>query len=171
MRTNKTLACLAIILWSTWNAGAAPVLPQGPKLTVEQLSLRGLNTLRIEVMPVTKELRKAGISVERLTKIFSEQVAASDMHVVDRSDAPLAGLVVFGATDADQPGAVAVTFVIAFHQEIVLKRIDAHITAPTAFFTQTKLTTEARARSVVEWEVREMTRRVVKITHQATSKR
>lgn len=171
MRTRKTLACLAIILWCALSAGSAPILPERPKLTVEQLSLQGLDNVRLEVMPVTSSLRRAGVRAGLLKKIFREEITASGIGVVDDPDAPLARLAIMGSTDPDQPEAVAVTFVIAFHQDIVLKRVDAHLKAPTAFFAQTKLTTIARAPDVVKRETLEMTRRVVKMIRQVTDKK
>jgi len=171
MRTRKTLACLAIILWCAFSAGAVPVLPEGPKLTVEQLSLRGLDNLRLEVTPVTSSLRKAGVRDDLVMEIYREEITASGINVVDDPDAPLARLAIMGARDPDQPGALAVTFVFAFHQDILLKRVDAHIKAPTAFFAQTKLTTMPRARDVVAWETREMTQRVVGMIRHATDRK
>ena len=170
MRTKRALTSVAIVIWTLLSASAAPVWPGTPKLTVEQLSLRGIDALRLEVIPVSKDLREAGVSTEELEAAFAEEVRTSDIRIVSVPTVPVARLVVFGDTNDDQPDAVALTVVIALHQEILLKRVDVETTAPTAFFTETTLTTRARVRKKAEWEVREMARRMLKTAADATKR-
>jgi len=167
-RMRMALACLAMVLWAGWSTRAAPILPTGPGLTVEQQTLQGLQKLRVEVVPVTGKLKSAGISTSRVEELFRRELTDSGLQIIERRDAPMVRLVIFAATDAEQPESMAVSFVIAFHQEVRVKRIDVEMTVPTAFFMQTKLTTRSQARELVEWEVREMTRRVLKISNLAS---
>lgn len=166
---TSSLAGLAVVLLIGWLAVAAPILPSGRKLTVEQRTLRGLKKVRLEVTPITGELKENGVRTQTLTDVLEEAMAEFGIQVVDEPDVPLVKVVVFDATDPDQPDALAISFVIAIHQDIVLKRLDEQMVVPTAFFTQTKLTTKSRASEMVEYEVRAMTKRVLRIASEASA--
>ena len=86
MRTKRSLTCVVLVIWTFWSAGAAPLLPSTPDLTAEQLSLRGIDALRLEVIPPSKDLRDVGVNTEELVAAFAEEIRASDIQIVLRRD-------------------------------------------------------------------------------------
>lgn len=167
-RILRVLTCLAVCLVIGWVVHAAPFGPQGPRLTVEQLTLRNLKEFRLEVSHVDRELVEVGVDAADVKIAFRKHFTGAGFKLVRDADAPVVKLVVFAETDPNQPEAMAVSFVIAVHQNVVLTRLDEEATVPTAFFTQTELTTRSRAGDRVMQELRTMTRRVIQIARRAS---
>ena len=82
--TTTSLAGLAVVLLIGWLAMAAPILPSGRKLTIEQRTLRGLMEVRLEVTPITAEVKDSGVRTETLTDVIKEEMADFGIQVVDR---------------------------------------------------------------------------------------
>ena len=148
---------------AAWTVRATPILQSRPQLSPEHQSLRDLGVVRVDVPPIRGDLTQLGVTTEHVAKVFKEEIQLAGFQILDDPHVPLIRLVAFSNHDEDQPEALAITFVIAFHQEISVKRIDQDLWAPTAFFSQTKLTTRQEAHDRIDWYLRKATARVMRI--------
>ncbi|MAE63073.1 MAG: hypothetical protein CMJ18_02270 [Phycisphaeraceae bacterium] len=168
MRLRNLLIVFGTVLTLATPPGAAPMVPERPRLTAEQRTLRDLSEVKLDVFPLAEDLTEAGMTHEGLRKAFTKTAESAGLKIVDADDVPMARLVIFASKNPQQPDALALTFILAIHQRIAVKRLNEDFKAPTAFFTQTRLTTLEDAERLVEWELRTMTRRVMKIVNRAS---
>jgi hypothetical protein len=146
----------AIVLLVVAVVAAAPVFPARPKLRDETRCLAQLRRISIsidELPPDTKTERLHLLDVFRNELIKNGFVIAVD-------DTPARFALQFQiATDPETaPGMVALTTILAVHQDVVLRRLDEKMTLPVSTVYTTAIGTEDRLLRSMERETGNITR-------------
>ena len=160
----SAVAALAAGVW------AAPILKKGPSHLDEVISMAQIKTVTMEVRPLPRTLRGRLVTTTRVEKIFREELESIGVEVKRKraQNIPHLVLSVRGATDTNQPGAVALYTLIAVQQDVDLKRLSRSLRVMTHITVDVHLTTVDRAVADVESRVRHAVQIHGRLADQAT---
>ena len=127
---------------------AAPYLLKPPKLPGELISLRGIREVQVAVDTLPEALKNHHFNRVAVGDLFSERLRSEGLELIDDDEAGagVAQIVVqfFTADDHDQPGAMALTLILALHQEVLVERLERRIVVPTSSMSFVRLTTREK---------------------------
>jgi len=133
MRNHRLLIVLLLLVLP---AQAAPILPQKPKLPGELIILSGLNRLQVVIEALPEEISRGRFTRDTIGDVLKSRLRKDGFQVAEEAaegrNIPRLVAQLFVATDADQPESVAMTLILALHQEVLLERLERRITVPTA---------------------------------------
>jgi len=155
-------AAVIVLGCGVW-AVAGPYTPGQRSIADEAFSLAGLNRFNVEVRsPHMPEM------INPVLKVLSERLQDAGCELSEDLDVPRMVISIFISKDPNQPEALAVLIVIAVRQPVSIERLQTELTIPTALYTHVKLTTKAKARTVIIQQARKFADFAIETMREAT---
>jgi len=131
-RTNALVVVLGSIALLTVMLPAAPILPTRRNLPDEIRCLVGIDRVRLEIAPISAQMRGVGVSQEKINGIIRKGITGSDIRIVSDEDAPMLSVTLWPMHTPDLPKVFAVVVMIDIQQRVALLRRDGDkMTLPT----------------------------------------
>ncbi len=169
MRHPRLIAIVTLLMITAaaWWLDAAPRKPAVIELPQEVMTLRGINAVRIQVMPVTAYLDVEGATMEMVEVALAEQLTELGFEVVDDPKAPKLLVRPYECLSDDLPTGVGLTVMIGVHQETTVHRLEKKMTVPTTVLSHSVLTTKGQVARVLKKLTQDMAGRFAQLVRLA----
>lgn len=120
-----------ILLVTAATACAAPFVPGRARVPDEMRCLADIRTVRAVIDQLPPQAAEAAVGT-RMTEAFRDALETAGFTVVTGEGTPRLALQFFTGTDGDHADLLALTTIIAVHQEVELRRLGQPMTLPVA---------------------------------------
>lgn len=147
LTSNRSSLLLLVSLVAM--ATAAPILPDGPHLTDEMMSLAGLSRFRVRIRPITPEVAQmTRLSDQVIAEQWKTKLRRAGFEVADGTDTgdPLIELQMQGGSDTGVPDGFSFSATIELLQKVRIERLDRELMVPTYSYAMSGLETSQNLR-------------------------